>query len=179
MIVESLLGALLAAIFTGGFVLWMWRSKFPPLPEWTWRNIMALIALLATIAGAAVLTAAAWWLLDNLLAMARTLIIELVKKDHTTSTEVGTALDTIITGIMWGLKLLLAGIIVVLLSLGIAITPRRIVLNKTGAELSGGDDSVPPVKVEVVNKPEAPVPVDGAPAMPDPSAPAMPEPGTQ
>jgi hypothetical protein len=48
---------------------------------------------------------------------------------------------------MWGLKLVLAGVIVVLLSLGIAITPRRIKVDKTGAEMSGGDDEAVPVTV--------------------------------
>jgi hypothetical protein len=47
--------------------------------DWTWRNIIALIALVATICGAAVLTSLAWWLLDQLLVLARALIAELVR----------------------------------------------------------------------------------------------------
>lgn len=173
MIVYTLLGSLLAAILTGGFVLWRWRDMFPPLPDWTWRNIIAVIALLGTIAGAAVLTAAAWWLLDQMLIMARALIGELMK-DPNARPEVGRVLTTIVDAIAWGLKLLLAGVIVVLLSLGIAITPRRIALNKTGAELSGGDGESIPVVVN--NKPNDPVPTTATPATPGPMPDIQPSP---
>jgi hypothetical protein len=139
----ALLTALIAAIAGGTVVLVRWRDAFPPLPQWTWRNIMALIALVATVLGAAVLTAVTWWLLDQLLIMAKALIGELMR-DPKARPEVGQVLVTIVDATAWGLKLLLAGVIVVLLSLGIAITPRRIVVSKAGAEMSGGDGDAPP-----------------------------------
>lgn len=146
------------AIIGGVVVLVRWRDRFPPLPQWTWRNIVALIALAATIGGAAVLTVITWWLLDQMLVMAKALIAELMRDPHARP-EVGTVLTTVVDAVAWGLKLLLAGVIVVLLSLGIAITPRKIAVNKGGAELSGGDADVP-IPVEVKNPPEAPVPVE-------------------
>ena len=145
----AMLIALLVAIAGGIAMLLRWRDVFPPLPQWTWRNIMALIALLGTIIGAAVLTAVAWWLLDQMLLMARALIGELMR-DPNARPEVGKVLVTIVDATAWGLKLLLAGVIVVLLSLGIAITPRKIVVNRTGAEMSGGDDEPPPAPAATV-----------------------------
>jgi hypothetical protein len=136
-----LLAAIAAGAAGGLFLAWHWRKAvpaFPPLPQWTWRNIIALIALVATIVGAAILTSLAWWLLDQLLLLAKALIAELVR-DRNARPEVGTALTAIIEGVMWGLKLVLGGVIVVLLSLGIAITPRKVKVDRTGAELSGGD----------------------------------------
>lgn len=114
----------------------------PTLPAWTWRNIIALIAIFATIAGAAVLTLLAWWLLGGFGDDADRLITELVR-DPKVRPEVGHVLVIIYETMAWGLKLLLGGVLVVLLSLGLAITPRRIKVDKTGAELSGGDDAAP------------------------------------
>jgi hypothetical protein len=145
----ALLIALGMAVVGGTVVLTRWRDAFPPLPQWTWRNIMALIALVSTVLGAAVLTAVTWWLLDQLLIMAKALIGELMR-DPKARPEVGQVLVTIVDATAWGLKLLLAGVIVVLLSLGIAITPRKIVVNRTGAEMSGGDESAAPAAAQAV-----------------------------
>jgi hypothetical protein len=161
-----LVAAIAAGITCGALLAWRWHSvmpALPALPTWTWRNIIALIALVATIVGAAILTSLAWWLLDRLLELTRSLIAELVR-DRAARPEVGTALTAIIDGVMWGLKLVLAGVIIVLLSLGIAITPRRIKVDKSGAEMSGGDDEAVPVTV--TNPPSAPVPVETAPPAP-------------
>lgn len=73
---------------------------------------------------------------------AAALIAELMR-DPKARPEVGQVLVTIVNAVAWRLKLLLTGVIVVLLSLGLAITPRRIKLDKTGAEMSGGAEDAP------------------------------------
>ena len=115
--------------------------SLPALPQWQWRNIIALIALLFTILGAAVLTLLAWWLLAGFADDADRLIVELVRDPHAPP-EVGRVLVIIYEAMALGLKLLLGGVLVVLLSLGLAITPRRVRIDLNGAELSGGDEEV-------------------------------------
>ncbi len=116
----------------------------PPLPSWTWRNIIALIALGATIVGAAVLTFVVWWVIGEFGEDADRLITELVR-DRQARPEVGQVLVIIYEALAWGMKLLLAGLIVVLLSLGLAITQRKfngeILGNKFGME--GGEQDAP------------------------------------
>ena len=111
-------------------------SDFLPTAPRDWR---ALIALLASIAGAAVLTLFAWWLVNLLDAYANRLITELVR-DRNARSEVGVVLVVVIRTLAWGLKLLLVGVIAVLLSLGLAINRRTLKLGKAGFEASGGDD---------------------------------------
>lgn len=144
--------ALLGVAVVAGVVAWLLirgRNGWPALPEWTWAIILKLLALLATIGGAGVLTVMAWGLLDELVYMAKGLIGDLLR--HTGQVppprEVGTALEVIIGAIAWGLKLLLAGVIVVLLSLGFVITPRRFDFHGPGGiggGFGGGDGEVPP-----------------------------------
>lgn len=144
--------ALLALALTAGvtaWLLWRGRNAWPPLPEWTWNDIRKNVALIATIIGAAVLTAMAWALLDQLVAMARGLIGDLLR--HTgplpPPREVGAAVVIVIGSIAWGLKLLLAGVVVVLLSLGFVITPRSFDFHGPGGiggGLRGGDGELPP-----------------------------------
>lgn len=144
--------ALLGVALAGGIVAWLLirsRNGWPALPEWTWNDIRKNVALVATIIGAAVLTTMAWGLLDELVEMARGLIGDLLR--HTGNTpppkEVGTALEMIVGAITWGLKLLLAGVIVVLLSLGFVITPRRFDFHGPGGiggGFGGGDGDIPP-----------------------------------
>lgn len=145
-IILTLLIAAVAAV-----VIWLLirsRNAWPALPEWSWPVILKLIALAATIAGAAVLTSMAWRLLDELVMMAKGLIGDLLR--HTSQVpppkEVGTALEVIIGAIAWGLKLLLAGVVVVLLSLGMVITPRRFDFRGPGGiggGFGGGDGETP------------------------------------
>ena len=144
----ALLGVGLAAGIIA-WLLWRGRNGWPALPEWTWNDIRKNVALIATIIGAAILTVMAWGLLDELVEMARGLIGDLLR--HTGNTppprEVGTALDMIVGAITWGLKLLLAGVIVVLLSLGFVITPRKFDFHLpggAGGSFGGGDGEVPP-----------------------------------
>lgn len=138
-----LIAALAFGVAVAGLLAWRLRGKLPPLPDWSWRNVMALVALAATIFGAGVLTLLAWWLLDGFGDDARRLIDELVR-DRNASGTVGEVLVINYKAQAWGLKLLLGGVLVVLLSLGLAITPRKVVINKTGAELSGGDGDADP-----------------------------------
>jgi hypothetical protein len=83
----------------------------------TVKELLALIALLASIAGAAVLTLNRLWLIAILeRAKAWADIADIAK------------LDTLIIG-------------VVLLSFGLAINRRTVKLSRDGFEASGGDDS--------------------------------------
>jgi TRAP-type C4-dicarboxylate transport system permease small subunit len=131
-------------------------SMLPVLLPREWR---ALIALFASIAGAAVLTGFAWWMVDLLRDMANRLITELVR-DPGVKASVGTVLETIIESLAWSLKLVLAGMIAVLLSLGLAINRRTVKLGKEGFEATGGDEALP---VRVTNTPGDPVPVEEKP----------------
>ena len=141
----SLLG-LAAATGIIAWLLFRSRDKWPTLPAWEWPDIRKGIALLATIVGAGVLTAIAWWLLDDLVIMAKGLILDLMRHPAASPPpkEVGAALNTIISAIAWGLKMLLAGVVIVLLSLGLAITPRSFEFQGPGGfggKFGGGDEA--------------------------------------
>jgi hypothetical protein len=178
--------ALVAVTVAVGVIAWLLirsRNGWPALPEWTWQIIIKLVALVATIIGAAVLTIMAWGLLDQLVFMAKGLIGDLLR--HTGQApppkEVGTALEVIIGAIAWGLKLLLAGVVVVLLSLGFVITPRRFDFHGPGGiggGFGGGEGEVPPpVKAarEVADAAERQADKIEAKAAAAPSAPAKPD----
>lgn len=144
----ALLGVAAAAAIIG-WLLWRGRNGWPALPEWTWNDIRKNVALVATIIGAAILTLMAWGLLDDLVMMAKGLIGDLLRHNAKSPppAQVGTALEVIISAIAWGLKLLLAGVVVVLLSLGFVITPRRFDFHGPGGiggGFGGGDGEVPP-----------------------------------
>lgn len=114
-------------------LLWRSRNAWPALPAWTWKDIRQGIALLATVAGAAVLTLLAWWLLDRL--------YDLLARD-VTSAVAGSIAD----GLVWGLKLLLAGVLGVILSLGLVIGRRQYRVKGPGTtevQVDGGDDDQP------------------------------------
>ena len=124
----------------------------PPLPPWTWRNIIALIALFATIIGAAVLTLVIWWMIGLFADDADRLITELVR-DRQARPEVGQVLIIIYEALAWGMKLLLAGVIVVLLSLGFAITARKFKGEFLGNKFEGeGGDPDAPAAAQAVAK---------------------------
>jgi len=107
--------AMAAGVITpllGALLLWRSRSAWPALPAWVWADIRRLIALLATVAGAAVLTALAWWLLDGLLVVLKS--------------DLKSPIATILAeGLVWGLKLLLAGVLLIILSLGFVMGRRQ------------------------------------------------------
>lgn len=115
------------------------------LPGWPPRDWRAIIALVASVAGAAVLTLFAWWLVALLDHHAERLITELVR-DRNVRSEVGAVLVTIINALAWGLKLILFGVIAVLLSLGLAINRRSLKLSRAGLDMSGGDDAPAPAQ---------------------------------
>lgn len=132
------------------FFLWKGRNGWPAIPAWTWHDIRKLIALTFTILGAAAVTLIAWWLLDELVTMAKGLIGEYLNTTRATAPprEVGIVLVKVIDVLAWGLKLLLAGSIVVLLSLGFAINPRSFEF-EAGAiksKFQGGDSEPPKVE---------------------------------
>lgn len=143
--------ALLGVAIAAGVLAWLLirsRNGWPPLPEWTWNDIRKNVALVSTIVGAAILVAMAWWLLDELVTMARGLIGDLLRSDAKAPppNEVGAALDVIISAIAWGLKLLLAGVVVVQLGLSFVITPRRFDFHGPagiGGGFGGGDGEIP------------------------------------
>lgn len=137
--------AITLAVVAGiGALVWLVRSPAARgvLPLWPPRDWRGMVALTASIAGAAVLTAFAWWLVAVLTGQADRLISELVR-DRGARSEVGQVLVVIIKTQAWALKLLLAGIIAVLLSLGLAINKRTVRLGRGGFEASGGDDGDP------------------------------------
>ena len=96
-------------------------------PNWPPRDWRALIALAASIAGAAVLTGCSIWLV--------TLLVSLARSDASVRMDVIRALATSNYG-------LLAIICAVLLSLGLAINRRSVKGSAFGAsfEAAGGED---------------------------------------
>lgn len=129
--------ALAAAALVQLAVAWLLfrsRDRWPALPPWTWKDIRQLVALIATVAGAAVLTLLAWSLIDQLFGL---LAGDLKSPVAATLAE----------GLVWALKLLLAGMLGVILSLGLVIGRRQFRVKgpgQTEAEWGGGDDEAPP-----------------------------------
>lgn len=141
---------IILAIATIGaaYSIWRTRDSWPPVPAWTWHDIRKLVALVFTILGAAAVTLMAWWLLDELVIMAKGLITEYLNATRATPPprEVGVVLERVIDVLAWGLKLLLAGSLIVLLSLGFVITPRSFEFAGPGGIRGGfrGGDGEPP-----------------------------------
>lgn len=137
-----LAGALALGIaLVAALAVWLIRSPAAraAMPVWPARDWRAMFALVGSIVGAGILTWFAWWLTAYLAGQADRLISELVRDPHVRP-EVGGVLITIVGVLAWGLKLLLAGVIAVILSLGLAINRRTVKLGRTGFEASGGDD---------------------------------------
>lgn len=125
----------------GMFLLYRSRSSFPPLPAWAWRNIVALIALYGSIAGAAVITALVWSMIDNLSADADRLINELVRDPTAARKEIGDALGTIYSSIANNLLALTLGLLAILIGFGFAITRREVQGEFLGGKFKwGGGD---------------------------------------
>lgn len=114
--------------------------------NWLPRDWRALIALGASIAGAAVLTGYSLWVVH---------LISSLPRDPATVPLIIAALANSNYG-------LLAIIGAVLLSLGLAINRRTLKANigSSGFEASGGDEAA--VAVQVVNPPDHPVAVEAA-----------------
>lgn len=97
------------------------------LPPWTHRDLLAFLALVATIGGAMILTYLKWTQTESFNAQADRLVTELVReRPSQLSDAVGQTLTTIIETMSWDQKLTSAGIIVVLLSLGLVISARTL-----------------------------------------------------
>lgn len=138
-----LAGALaLGVALTAGLAVWMIRSPAArqALPLWPARDWRAMFALLGSIVGAGVLTWFAWWLVATLAVQADRLIADLVR-NPTVRPEVAGVLVTIVNVLAWGVKLLLAGVIAVILSLGLAINRRTVKFGRSGFEMQGGEDA--------------------------------------
>lgn len=113
--------------------------RFAKLPPWTHRDLLAFFALLATIGGAMILTLLKWLQSEKFNEQSDRLISELVRERPTLVNEaVGEALETIIDALTWDLKLTSAGIIVVLLSLGLVISARTLKGKIFGGEFEMG-----------------------------------------
>ncbi len=137
----ALIAALAAGVTIGGGLMWRWFRVLPELPAFTWPDVRKLGALIGTIGGAFIFTLLAWWLLDQLVLLAKALITELVR-DRNARPEVGTVLVTVVDALAWGLKLLLGGVILVILSLGFVLGPVKWAWKGpagTSGEVSGGD----------------------------------------
>lgn len=101
--------------------------RFAKLPPWTHRDVLAFLALLGTIGGAMILTLLKWLQTDKFNEQADRLISELVReRPSQLSDAVGGTLTTIIETASWDQKLTSAGIIIVLLSLGLVISARTL-----------------------------------------------------
>lgn len=133
------------AILVGGvaLVLVMFLIlRWGKLPPWTHRDVLAFSALLATVGGAIILSLMVWGQTGKFNEQADRLISELVRERPTNiAPEVGNALSTIIDSLTWSLKLDNAGIIVVLLSLGLVISARTLKAKVLGGEfeMNGGE----------------------------------------
>lgn len=147
--------------------------RFGKLPPWTHRDVLAFVALCSTVGGAVILTLLKWVQTDKFNEQSDRLITELVReRPSLVNAKVGDALSTIIDALTWNLRLDSAGIIVVLLSLGLVISARTIKAKVLGNELEMGTgaDGKPAVPV-VVNQPgDNPVPTLDTTADPPPPA---------
>lgn len=129
-------------IVATALILWRWRDRFPVLPVWSWRNIIALIALAGTFAGAAIITALIWWLARVLTDDADRLVGELVSDPRAARAEIGEALTTIYQSLANNLLALTLGLMAIVIGFGFAITARRFEGEALGAKwkISGGDE---------------------------------------
>lgn len=117
------------------FIIIRWGK----LPPWTHRDVLAFVALCSTVGGAMILTFLKWVQTDKFNEQSDRLITELVReRPNLLNAKVGDALSTIIDSLTWSLRLDSAGIIVVLLSLGLVISARTIKAKVLGGELEMG-----------------------------------------
>lgn len=101
--------------------------RYAKLPPWTHRDLLAFLALLATIGGAMILTILKYLQTERFNQQSDRLIAELVReRPSQISSSVGKVLETIIDSVTWNTKLDSVGIIVVLLSLGLVISARTL-----------------------------------------------------
>jgi hypothetical protein len=131
MIIIAILGA------TAFVVALTLLLRYAKVPAWSHRDLLAFIALIATVGGAILLTMLKVMQNDVFNRQADRLITELVR-DSNVRSEVGQVLNTIIDAQAWNIKMDSAGIIVVLLSLGLVISSRIIKGKILGNEFEMG-----------------------------------------
>jgi hypothetical protein len=157
----------------GFFALVRWGK----LPPYTHKDVLAYIAMFATIGGAMILTLFVSGTTDIFVRQSDKLITDLVASSSVHQ-SIGTVLINIIDAIAFNLKMAMAGIIVVLLSLGLVISNRTLRGKLLGneIELSTDANGKPALPVVVQNPDNKPVPVDATPPAPAAPAPSQPLP---
>lgn len=142
--------------------------RFGKLPAWTIKDLFGMIALMATISGAVILTLLKV-LQNEVFVKQAYLLIDSLLKTPNARDEVGQVLLTIIDAQAWNLKMDSVGIIIVLLSLGLVISNRTVRGKGLGAEfeLSTDSEGKPALPVVVQNPPSEPVPVAPKADVPD------------
>jgi len=131
-----------AAALTLAILLWRSRDAWPALPDWAWADIRRLFALVATVAGAAILTALAWEVMSDRQALLVG-IVNLLAKGSNNPDRLAPIAQTLAEDNGWGLKLLLSGVLMIILSLGFVMGRRQFrgkTLGGTEVEYVGGDD---------------------------------------
>jgi hypothetical protein len=170
------------AIIVGGvslvlsvFILVKWGR----LPAWTHRDVLAFLAMIATIGGAMILSLANHEQLATFTAQANRLIDEMVReRKGDLSPAIGDVLKRIIEAQSFVVQWQSVGIILVLLSLGLVISARTLKGKLLGGEfeMGTGEDGKPAIPV-VIQQPKAdPVPTTDVSPAPKPDAAAPPKP---
>lgn len=141
------LATTLAIMVTAAFIavvaglLWRSRNGWPPVPQWTWLIIFKLLALAGTIFGAGVLTLLFWHRSDNRAdRMDRVIDYLAAGKGGQAMGDIGKLLAR---GMNLDSHLLVAGVLVIVLSLGWVLTPRKFEFQGPGGfrgAFSGGDE---------------------------------------
>ena len=133
--------------------------RYAKLPPWGHRDLLAFVALIATIGGAMILTLLKWLQTDKFNQQTDRLITELLReRPSAVNDAVARVLTTIVDSLTWNSKLDSVGIIVVLLSLGLVISSRIIKGKVLGNEFEMGTNNPEPIPVVIDQKKSDPVP---------------------
>jgi hypothetical protein len=141
--------------------------RFAKLPPWGHRDMLAYVAMMATILGLLILVLFVDRFQEVFVAQADRLITELVR-DPKVKDSVGDVLISIIDAMAFNMKFALIGVVVGLLSLGLVISARSLKASGLGAniELTTGEDGKPAIPVVVQQPPAQPVPTKPESQMP-------------
>lgn len=133
--------AVFVLAFATTLLLWRTRNSWPPIPGWTWIIIFKLLALAATIVGAGILTALFWYR-GNLRAARLDRVIDYLANGKG-GDAMGEIAKTLVAGMNLDSHLLVGGILVIVLSLGWVLTPRKFEFQGPGGfrgAFSGGEE---------------------------------------